>query len=53
MNKLLKIQEPLADTYPDAYKTIVLFLCKCWKLRNYQMFCIFNKKRKFFLQRLK
>lgn len=53
MKKLLKLTEPLADTYPEAYKILTMFLCKCWKERNFEMFCIFNKKRKYFMERLK
>ena len=53
MKKPLKITEPLADTYPEAYTILVNYLCKCWKERNYSMFCMFNKKRKYFMERLK
>ena len=58
MNKLLKLTEPLADTYPEAYKILVNYLCKCWKERRqsvhqFDMFRIINKKRKYFMERLK
>ena len=53
MKQILKITEPLADTYPEAYKILVNYLCKCWRERNYEMFRMFNKKRKYFMERLK
>ena len=53
MKKILKITERLAETYQEANKILVNYLCKCWRERNYEMFRMFNKKRKYFMERLK